>query len=42
MEITVRKIGDGTEGNPFRPDTELKKWIVIKEEEFEFLIKVKN
>lgn len=38
--VTVTKIGDGTEENPFRPDTKAKHWQVIEERENEFVIEI--
>ena len=40
MTITVKKIGDGTLLNPFRPDTNATKWVVRAEREDEFDIEV--
>jgi hypothetical protein len=40
MIVTVPKIGDGTEFNPFRPDTTAKAWQVIEELENEFVIEI--
>lgn len=34
----VSKIGDGTDANPFRPDTTATTWIVLKEYENSFKI----
>lgn len=34
------KIGDGTENNPFRPDTNATSWQVIEERENEFVIEI--
>ncbi|MEW5952636.1 MAG: hypothetical protein AB1815_02600 [Bacillota bacterium] len=39
MQITVPKIGTGTENDPFRADTELT-YYVIEERETEFVIEV--
>jgi hypothetical protein len=38
--ITVPRIGDGSEENPFRPDTSSKWWQVIEEHGIEFLIEI--
>ncbi len=38
--VTLPKIGDGTEENPFRPDTEAKHWQVVEEREAEFVIEI--
>lgn len=38
--VTVDKIGDGTESNPFRPNTTAKSWRVIEEKETEFVIEI--
>jgi hypothetical protein len=38
--ITALKIGNGTEENPFRPDTEYTSWQVIEEKETEFVIEI--
>lgn len=40
MIITVPKIGDGTEVNPFRPNTTATWWQVVEERETEFVIDV--
>ncbi|WP_268927116.1 hypothetical protein [Niallia circulans] len=40
MLSTVPKIGNGTEEDPYRPDTEHKSWQVIEERENEFVIEV--
>lgn len=37
---TVPKIGDGSEENPYRPDTDAKNWKVIEERETEFVIEM--
>jgi hypothetical protein len=40
MIITVKKIGDGTILNPYRPDTDAIRWVVRAEREDEFDIEV--
>ncbi len=40
MIITCIKIGNGTEENPFRPDTTAKRWQVVEERENEFVIEI--
>jgi hypothetical protein len=40
MIITVPKIGNGTELNPFRPDTSHSNWQVVEEREIEFDIEI--
>lgn len=40
MIITVRKIGVGTEEDPFRPDTDANNWQVIEEKEDEFVLQI--
>lgn len=40
MIITVPKIGDGTETNKFRPDTQSGYWQVIEERENEFEVEI--
>lgn len=42
MIITVPKIGNGTEGNPYRPDTTEDCWTVIEEKKTEFVIEIKQ
>jgi hypothetical protein len=38
--ITLKKIGDGSESNPFQPDTNASWWRVIEERETEFVIEI--
>lgn len=38
--ITVPKIGEGTDENPYHPDTNSKWWQVIEERETEFVIEL--
>lgn len=40
MIITVKKIGDGSETNPIRPETDAEWWQVVAERETEFDIEV--
>ena len=40
MIVCVSKIGDGTDVNPFRPDTESKNWKMVEERETEFVIEI--
>ncbi|MEM5009222.1 hypothetical protein WKH57_00745 [Niallia taxi] len=40
MIIIANKIGNGTEDNPFRPETEYKSWQLIEERNSEFVIKI--
>lgn len=38
--VTVGRTGDGSEENPFRPDTTASWWQVVEERETEFVIEV--
>ncbi|MGX2958057.1 hypothetical protein JNUCC23_02040 [Peribacillus sp. JNUCC 23] len=40
MIITVAKIGDGTDQNPFKPDAKSEWWQVVEERENEFVIEI--
>lgn len=40
MIVTCPKIGDGTEENPYRPDTTAKSWEVVAERATEFDIQL--
>lgn len=40
MILTVKRIGDGSEQNPFRPDTDAERWQVVAEREDEFDIEI--
>jgi len=40
MIIIRPRIGDGTEENPYRPDTTAKHWQVIEERETEFVVEI--
>ena len=38
--ITVKKIGIGTEKDPFRPDTNADWWQMVEERDSEFVIEI--
>lgn len=40
MIVAVKKIGDGSMHDPYRPDTAATKWNVIEERENEFVIEI--
>ena len=40
MIKTFPRIGDGTEENPYRPDTTARHWQVVEERENEFVVEV--
>lgn len=42
MELTVPKVGSGTEDDPYRPDTTYPSWRVIEERPTEFVIEILN
>lgn len=42
MKVTVKKLGDGTENNAYKPDTDAAWWVVIEEKEAEFVIEIKQ
>lgn len=40
MIVTVLRIGDGSDNNPYRPDTTTTHWQAIEERENEFVIEI--
>lgn len=38
--ITCKRIGDGSEENPFRPETNANSWQIVAERENEFDIQI--
>lgn len=40
MIFPTKRIGNGTEESPYRPDTEAKHWQLVEETEDEFIIEI--